>query len=244
MNDMMPLGGAQPLTMSSREIADLCETRHNQVVETIQRLMSSGVLRDSRKTPRRVQPEGGGRPMDVYDLTKRDTLVVISGYRDDIRARIIDRWLELEAEKQAAPQPTVLPDLSDPAVLVPLLTSYAQHTQIAEGQVAVLSPKAEAYDRLDASEGAVNVRVAAKLLNIGERKFVRWMAANGWAFRQNGVGTLQAYVAKRDAGYLEHRPHTFYDQVRGEDRTVAQMMVTPKGLAKLAKLLGKREETA
>jgi len=107
----MLIPAQQPLTMSSREIADLCETRHNQVAETIARLMAAGVLRESRKTTRRVQPEGGGRPMEVYDLTKRDTLVVVSGYRDDLRARIIDRWLELES------RPPV--DLDNPATKSP-----------------------------------------------------------------------------------------------------------------------------
>ncbi len=45
-----------------------------------------------------VQPEGDGRPTDVYDLTKRDILVVVSGYNDEVRARIIDRWQELEVD--------------------------------------------------------------------------------------------------------------------------------------------------
>lgn len=89
-------GNQNVQTMSSREIADLCETRHNQVVETIERLFEKGVLRESRKTTRPYAPDGGGRPTQVYDLTKRDTLVVASGYNDELRARIIDRWQELE----------------------------------------------------------------------------------------------------------------------------------------------------
>ena len=78
MNNLSHTGSVQ--TMSSREIADLCEARHNDVVATIARLFDQGVLRDSRKTTREVRPEGGGRPTQVYDLTKRDTLVVVSGY--------------------------------------------------------------------------------------------------------------------------------------------------------------------
>src|SRR4051812_14016469 len=79
-------------TMSSREIAELCGARHNDVATTIERLFGTGVLRESRKTPREYRPDGGGRPTAVYDLTKRDTLVVVSGYNDEVRARIIDRW--------------------------------------------------------------------------------------------------------------------------------------------------------
>lgn len=93
--------------MSSREIAELCDARHNDVVATIERLFAKGVLRESRNTTRPYQPEGGGRPTEVYDLTKRDTLVVVSGYSDELRARIIDRWEELEREVRA-PRPRAL----------------------------------------------------------------------------------------------------------------------------------------
>jgi len=95
------VGDSSPKTMSSREIATLCEARHNDVVVTIQRLFEKGVLRESRKTTRTHRPERGGRPTEVYDLTKRDTLVVASGYNDELRARIIDRWEELEVQARS-----------------------------------------------------------------------------------------------------------------------------------------------
>ena len=58
------------LTMTSREIAELVEARHNDVVATIERLFSKGLLRSSRKTRRE---DTGGRPIEVYDLIERDT---------------------------------------------------------------------------------------------------------------------------------------------------------------------------
>ncbi|WP_284214672.1 Rha family transcriptional regulator [Comamonas jiangduensis] len=74
---------AAPLTMSSQEIADLVDARHNDVVATIERLFTKGLLRSSRKTRRE---ETGGRPIDVYDLIERDTHLVVSGYSDEHRA--------------------------------------------------------------------------------------------------------------------------------------------------------------
>lgn len=107
MNTTMILG-ASPLTMSSREIADLVDARHNDVVATIERLFAKGLLRSSRKTRRE---ETGGRPIDVYDLTERDTHLVVSGYSDEHRARVIDRWQELEAQHtQAFAIPKSLPE--------------------------------------------------------------------------------------------------------------------------------------
>lgn len=54
----------------------------------------------------------GGRPLDVYDLIERDTHLVVSGYSDEHRARVIDRWEALEsgaAAPIAAAAPKLLP---------------------------------------------------------------------------------------------------------------------------------------
>ena len=83
------------ITMSSREIADLVEARHNDVVATIDRLFEKGLLRSSRKSRREAT---GGRPVKVYDLIERDTHLVVAGYSDEHRARVIDRWQELETQ--------------------------------------------------------------------------------------------------------------------------------------------------
>lgn len=85
----------ETLTMTSREIADLAEARHNDVVATIDRLFDKGLLRSSRKSR---HENTGGRPIEVYDLVERDVYLVVAGYSDEVRARIIDRWQELEAQ--------------------------------------------------------------------------------------------------------------------------------------------------
>lgn len=218
----------EALTMSSREIADLCETRHNQVVETIERLMSSGVLRESRNTTRRVQPQGGGRPLDVYDLTKRDTLVVASGYRDDLRARIIDRWIELEQEKANG-------GFQIPRTIGEALRLAADQAE----QIEEMKPKVLAFERLDTAEGNLTVRPASKVLGVPEHKFTKWMEVNRWAFRQNGKGSLQAYVEKRNAGYLDHKLGRYVDSNTGEDKVSATLVITPKGMAQLAQIFAK-----
>ncbi|MBO29084.1 MAG: hypothetical protein CML61_10090 [Rhodobacteraceae bacterium] len=226
--------GQKPLTMSSREIAELCEKQHDNVMRDIRKMMQD-IGKDALNFED-IYQDAYGRDKPCFILPKDLTVTLITGYRADLRYKVVKRLEELENQARAAP----LPDFSDPAVLVPLLTSYAQRTQIAEGKVAELAPKAEAYSILDASEGSVNVRVAAKLLNTPERKFTAWLQANRWAFRQNGVGALQSYVEKRNCGYVEHRTHTYYDRGRGEDRTVAQLMITPKGLARLAQIFAKQ----
>lgn len=93
MNLAVTPGSTNTPTMSSREVADLVEARHNDVVATIVRLFGKGLLRSSRKTR---QEATGGRPIEVYDLIERDCYLVVAGYSDEMRARLVDRWQELE----------------------------------------------------------------------------------------------------------------------------------------------------
>jgi len=131
---------AVPLTMSSREIADLVEARHNDVVATIVRLFSKGLLRSSRKTRREVT---GGRPIDVYDLIERDTHLVVSGYSDEHRARVIDRWQALEARQVLA-----LPNFADPVAAARAWADAKEGEQIAVAQLAQAAPKVQFFDKV------------------------------------------------------------------------------------------------
>ena len=55
----------KPSTMSSREIAELVEARHNDVVATIERLFEKGLLRSSRKSR---QEATGGREAFAIEI--------------------------------------------------------------------------------------------------------------------------------------------------------------------------------
>lgn len=86
-----------PLTMSSREIADLCSKRHDNVMRDakamfnglqINALKFEGVYRDTKNEQR-----------PCYNLPKDLTLTLVAGYNVVLRKRIIDRWLELEGQQ-------------------------------------------------------------------------------------------------------------------------------------------------
>lgn len=233
--ELISLQGNTPVTMSSREIAELCEKRHDHVLRDIEKMLADiahpkfGVS-DFTST----YIDSTGRSLKEYRLPKDLTVTLITGYRADLRYKVVKH---LEALEAAASKPTVTIDLHDPAQLMPLLASYAQRTQLAEAAVAVMAPKADALDRLDAAEGNMTIRVASKVLGVPERKLSKWLEVNGWAFRQSGKGSMQAYVAKRNAGYLDHKLSQYEDPKTGDEKISCTMVITPKGLAKLAKEL-------
>jgi phage regulator Rha-like protein len=95
----------QAVTMSSREIAELTGKEHKNVLADIRDMLES--LGQTSADFSANLPDSYGRLQPAYSLPKRETLILVSGYSTELRARIIDRWQELEA-KAAQPQPVAL----------------------------------------------------------------------------------------------------------------------------------------
>lgn len=226
-------GTNQPLTMSSREIANLCEKRHDHVMRDIRKMLND--LREDAPKFGAVYDGGNGESRPCFNLPKDLTLTLVAGYSTVLRKRIIDRWLELEAGAPVDP----LRALNDPATMRGLLLTYSEKVLALKGQVEEMTPKAEAFDRLDTADGNLTLRPAAKVLGVPEHKFKAWMQVNRWAFRQSGKGPLQAYREKIEAGYLDHKLGRYVDEHTGEDKTSITLVITPKGMARLAQLLPK-----
>jgi anti-repressor protein len=100
MNALQLQSPAINQTMTSREIAELTGKEHKNLLADI-RTMLEGLGATSAEFSANL-PDAYGRPQPGFRLPKRETLILVSGYSVAMRARIIDRWQELEAQQQAA----------------------------------------------------------------------------------------------------------------------------------------------
>jgi len=216
-------------TMSSVEIADLTGKRHDHVVRDIRKMLSD-LGAPSPQFWGKV-PSQGGRPLEVANLPRRECLILVSGYSVELRARIIDRWEELE---RATRRP-VMPDLNNPATLRLLLADYANDKIALEEQVAELAPKAEALDRIATADGSMCITDAAKTLQVQPKAAFQFLRAHRWIYSRQGGGDI-AYQDKLASGLLEHKTTTIH-RSDGSEKVTTQVRVTPKGLARLAKEL-------
>ena len=83
--------------MSSREIAELCEKRHDHVLRDTANMLSELEIAAPKFGGSYIGADGTQRP--CFNLPKNLTLTLVSGYNVQLRKRIIDRWMELEAER-------------------------------------------------------------------------------------------------------------------------------------------------
>lgn len=83
-------------SMSSLEIAELTGKDHAKVLIDIRKMFDElGILTSDFSTVRKVR----GKEYDVFNLPKRETIILVSGYSVVMRAAIVDRWQELEAKE-------------------------------------------------------------------------------------------------------------------------------------------------
>lgn len=214
-----------PLVMTSREIAELAGREHDNVRRDIAKLACELSLSFEEKS----EASGGGRPFKVYLLPKRETLILVSGYSVAMRARIIDRWQELEALR-AAPAPAIPQTL---AQALRLAADQADQIEQQQAQLAIAAPKAQALDRIANADGSMCITDAAKHLQLPPKRLFTWLAANDWIYRRPGNANWIAYQQRLKAGVLDHKVTTLA-RGDGSEKVVEQVLVTAKGLAKLA----------
>ena len=205
------------LTMSSREIADLVESRHDSVKRTIERLQDKGLI---QLTPMVEVKNHLGQVVTEYQLIKRDTYVVVAQLSPEFTARLVDRWQELENQQ--------MPQI--PQTLSEALRLAADQAEQIERQNILIEqqrPKVEFVQRYVEARTTKSLRETAKILRVPERAMIDCLVDDGLLFRQSGnLLPYQKYHAKGlfdvKTGTTEHGHN--YTQTR----------VTSKGIEYIA----------
>ena len=100
MNDIAVISNNN-LTMSSREIARLCEKQHGHVCRDIENLNQTYEEMGLSKIGEGyfTHPSTGNQQHREFILTREQCVDLITGYRADVRIRINRRWQELESQQ-------------------------------------------------------------------------------------------------------------------------------------------------
>lgn len=223
MGSMLKLQSNAALTMTSREIAELVESRHADVCRTIERLMDGGSI--SRYAPTAYTHPQNGQQYTEFHIYQRDSYVIVAQLSPQFTARLVDRWQELE--QRAA---TALPDFTNPAEAARAWAAQYEAREALESKVAADAPKVAFAEAVRAIDGACHIEKIAKTLGIGRNKLFRRLRADGILLENNLP--YQKYIDRDYFTVVEQQPYT---DSKGVTHATFTTMVTGAGQVFLAK---------
>ena len=236
--NLTTIQGGGSASITSAQIAELLESRHDKVKQSIERLVERGVI--AQPPMGDVQEIGGNSRIyttQVYvfsgDGGERDSIIVVAQLSPEFTAQLVDHWRELKRRIAFAG----LPDFTDPAAAA--IAWAEQHRAKAEAEAKALAlqsavteqaPKVAALERFTNHNGTYNLRSAAKVLGLPETRLKNWLLVHEWYYRDHG-GRLAAYADRIKSGHLDT---VAVEIMRSEGiQVVGQPVMTQKGLALL-----------
>lgn len=218
------------VTMTSREIADLTDKRHDNVMRTIEVLHEKGVI----ALPQFEEvPNLGLGPLLLkqYRIGKRDSFVIVAQLSPEFTARLVDRWQELES---VAEKPRELSTLD----ILTLAMESEKGRLVAVEQLAIAAPKVEFVDRYVDATGLKGFRQVAKLLSIKEPEFRAFLSAHDIMYMLGGE--WHAFQNHIDAGRFSEKTGV----AEGSGHAYNTCKFTPKGIAWIAGLMASKRASA
>ncbi|WP_273773286.1 Rha family transcriptional regulator [Brucella intermedia] len=211
------------ITMSSREIAELTGKRHDHILRDIEKMLQD--IADPKFGASDFlssYTDSTGRSLKEYRLPKDLTVTLVTGYRADLRYKVVKKLEYLEG--QQAPL-----DYSNPAVVLGVIGHLQEKVLEQQGRLKKL-------DRLEGAQGSMCISDAAKTLGVQRKWLFDFMSSRRWIFKRSGNKNWLAYDDKRKALLLEHDDHLYMDDL-GQERVSTRVLVTAKGLVRLAELI-------
>lgn len=215
-------------TMSSREIAELCEKEHFHVKRDCE-VVFRGLNLDASKFGC-TYLDSMNREQTEYLLDEELTMTLITGYSILLRNRVIKRWKELEDK---ASKPVELSRMD----LIQLALAAEQENQALKNHVAVLEPKAQVMDVIADTVNTYSIRDSAKTIGIQESKLIDFMLKKRWVFRENSRHRrLCAYAQRVEQKVMVNKVSQVIACVEG-DKVYTQARITAFGLTRLTALV-------
>tara|TARA_R100001198_G_scaffold82714_2_gene55933 strand:+ start:2064 stop:2708 length:645 start_codon:yes stop_codon:yes gene_type:complete len=200
MNNLS-ISNNQTLTMSSKEIAAVVESRHDSVKRTMMTLQDKGLI-----TFTHTVEKGEGRPAAVLHVNKRDSYVVVAQLSPEFTAVLVDRWQELEAKQQ--PQ---------------IPTNFAEALQLAADQAKQLelaAPKVAFVDNLVSRDNLMTATQVASKHKISAVKLNRLLDELGGVYNKS---------VKRGRVFVQSFIDSGYGELKQTEQGYSQALFTPAG---------------
>ena len=216
-------------TMTSVEIAEVTGKRHGDVLEAIRTMESAWVKVTKRNFPLSEYKDSTGRNLPMYVLNEKECLYVATKFNDEARAKLINRWEQLEIEKRNGG--FVIPQTLSQALM--LAAKQAEQIEQQQKLLEVQKPKVEFFDSVADSKTAIPMNDVSKVLAVkgyGRNNLFEFLRQKKVLMNNNRP--YQKYV---DAGYFRVIEQHF--QKNGEECISFKTLVYQKGVDYIRRIL-------
>ena len=223
---------------TSLKVAEVFGKQHKDVLKAVRNLEINDNFKQRNFAPSSyINNQGKEQPM--IEMTKNGFSLIVMGFtgKDALNYKI--KYIEA-FDKMAMMIKTGGYGLQVPANFRDALLLAANQQDKIEAQkiqIASDAPKVIAYDLLEGSKDWYCITTAGKMLKMRRIDLTDWLNENKWIYKRVGSKNWQAYSSKTQPKYLSMKPFSFTGS-DGYPRTIEQVMITAKGLAKLAELMG------
>jgi phage regulator Rha-like protein len=217
-------------TMSSREIAELLNTRHDVVKRTIERL-STPKYEDDLKTVKKPavidEPplveylDSLDRPAKEYKVGKRESYIIVAQLSPEFTAKLVDRWQELETQ-QAPKVPQTM------AEALRLAADQAELIEQQQQQLTLAAPKVQFVDKFVDRTALQNATQVGQVFGLSAVKLNRAL---------DEIGNVYNKSCKRGRAFVQSWVDDGYGEMKQTEVGHPQALFTTKGIQRVTELL-------
>lgn len=179
-------------TITSLEIAEITGKSHKHVLRDIR-----NITEDLEEQEISTEPNFGlseyidstGRPLPMYELTKKGVLLLASGYDTVLRYKIIDRLEKLELERKMSTPDITVPT---PREIAHLILRLEDEKDKLQNELMLAAPKVEYTEKVLTSVSGIRTTQIAKELGMTAQKLNQCLKQHGVQYKRNDQWVLTA----------------------------------------------------
>ena len=242
------------VTMSSPEIVDFINESRKFDENPIQLRHDSFMAKVPKVLGVEVAPkfigtsfyQGNGSAKlerQIYIFPKREACLMAMSYSYDLQAQVFDRMTAME---DALKKPvTALPNFADPAEAAIAWANEYKAKQIAQEQLAITAPKAQALDTIANTANTYTIRECVKAIGgIREKDLIQLLIDRKWIYRDTTKKLQPCAQYVINGVFLNRTSPVITNAYDGQERVFLHMRVTAFGLTRITGLVNKNRVVA
>jgi anti-repressor protein len=179
---------------------------------------------------------GGARSWTIINESGLYSLILASRKE---AAKRFKKWVTAEvlpAIRKTGGYMVVAPDETPEELAIRAMAVLQATVERQKQQLAEAMPKVQALDRIATADGSLSITAAAKALQVRPKDLFSYLAQHGWIYKRPGAAAFLGYQNRTSAGDLEHKVTTVL-RGDGSEKVAEQVLITARGLTKLAALM-------